>query len=170
MTHRRLQVLNLEQARFECVYPTCGGACCKNGRPGVEAEEIERIVAQLPRVLPDLRPEARRAVERRGFLSNRIKEGCRTLRVVGGMCVFYRDGCALHRLGAEDGDRFRYKPWRCVVFPLDQRPDGDWYVRQWGLEGEAWDLFCLNPHESERRAAETLDGEIEYIASREGQS
>ena len=29
-------VENEATARFECVFPTCGGICCKNGRPPVE--------------------------------------------------------------------------------------------------------------------------------------
>jgi hypothetical protein len=164
----RLKVLNLEQARFECVYPSCGGICCKNGRPGVEEAEVERIDQILPAVLPSLRPEARRLIERQGYLSQRRKDGRPMLRVAGGWCVFFSGGCALHKAGAEAGDAFRFKPWRCSAFPLDQRPDGAWVVRQWGVEGEAWDLFCLNPEESPRRAEETLAGERRFVAELEG--
>lgn len=159
----RLKVLNLETAKYECVFPVCGGICCKNGRPGVEPAEIARLEAELPRFFPHLRPEARQKIEREGFLSARTKDGCKTLRVSSGWCVFFNEGCVLHKVGAEEGDRFKYKPWRCVAFPLDVAPNGDWFVRQWNERGEAWDLFCLDPAESPRPASETLAAEVSFV-------
>lgn len=153
---------NLASAHFECVYPKCDGICCRNGRPAIEDVERERIAAHLPKFLPHLLPAARARVERSGFATRRLKEGLPTLAVEDGWCVFFNQGCVLHKVGAEEGDRFRYKPWRCAVFPLERdRKRGTWHVRQWGHKGEAWDLFCLNPTESPRTAAETLAGEVE---------
>ena len=44
-------------------------------------------------------------------------------------------------------------------------PDGgEWYVRQWGEEGEQWDLFCLNPANSPLTAVEALGAEIALAA------
>jgi hypothetical protein len=163
MTHPRLKVLNLDTAHFDCVFPSCGGVCCQNGRPGVEKHEIAKLEKNLRKFEPHLRPEARRVIERGGFLSNRKKEGCSTLRVVGGWCVFFNEGCVLHKVGAIEGDRFEYKPWRCVAFPLDYTKKGEWFVRQWKFKGEAWDLFCLNPKESPKLARDTLQGEIAYL-------
>jgi hypothetical protein len=111
-----------------------------------------------------LRPEARAAVETGGYLTRRAKVGHPMARVVGGWCVFFAGGCVLHKLGLEDGDYRRYKPGQCVVFPLDRTDGGRWYVRQWGYEGERWDLFCLNPANTDRPAVETLASEIEYAA------
>ena len=34
-----LAVENLDAATFKCVFPVCGGICCKNGRPGIEPDE-----------------------------------------------------------------------------------------------------------------------------------
>lgn len=164
MSHPKLPVLNAGTATFDCVFPTCGGICCKNGRPGVEEPEIDRIQTNLGKFLEHLRPEAQKMIARSGFLSDRRKEGARTLRVAGGWCVFENQGCVLHKVGATEGDRFKYKPWRCVAFPLDQKPSGEWFVRQWGVEGEAWDLFCLNPKESPRRAEDSLQGELSFVA------
>jgi hypothetical protein len=76
--------------------------------------------------------------------------------------VFFNDGCVLHKVGAAEGDRWKYKPWHCVVFPLARRAKGKWFVRQWRHRGEAWDLFCLNPNESPVRAGESLEAEVEY--------
>lgn len=157
-----LAVANLGTARFECVFPSCGGICCKNGRPAVEAREAQRIAANLAKFLPHLKPAARKVVETRGFLTRRIKEGLPTLAVKDGWCVFENEGCVLHKLGLAEGAKFKYKPWRCVVFPLERSKSGKWHVRQWKLAGEAWDLFCLNPRESPKRAADTLRDELEH--------
>jgi hypothetical protein len=93
------------------------------------------------------------------------------LRVVGGWCVFFHRGCVLHKVGAAEGDKYRYKPAPCALFPLARNDAGDWYVRQKGVEGEAWDLFCLDPAASPRPAAQSLRDEVElavrYTASEE---
>jgi hypothetical protein len=66
----------------------------------------------------------------------------------------------LHKLGAEDGDPFQYKPTQCALFPVEQDDDGTWFVRQWGYRGEKWDLFCLDPQMSPVPAAESLKDEV----------
>jgi hypothetical protein len=156
-----LPVINLAQATFECTFGRgCDGICCRNGRPGVYPEEAERIAGNLDRFLPELRPEARRLIEADGFLSRRRKGGLPMLRVVGGWCVFFHGGCVLHKVGAAEGDKYRYKPAPCGLFPLARNEQGDWYVRQHGYDGEAWDLFCLAPTASPLPAGESLADEI----------
>src|SRR6516225_10246080 len=106
-----LPLLNAAEAKYECIFGRgCDGICCQNGRPPVYPEEIERLDAHLEKFLPHLRPEARRVVERAGYLSRRIKAGQPMLRVVGGWCVFFNQGCVLHKVGAEEGEKYRYKP------------------------------------------------------------
>jgi hypothetical protein len=163
-----LQVVNLAEAKFECIFGRgCEGICCKNGRPSVDDKELARIEKNLKRVLPHLRPEARALIEEEGFTSNRKKLGSPMLRVVDEWCVFFNQGCVLHKVGAEDGDPYLYKPSQCALFPLDKNDNGDWYVRQWGYEGEEWDLFCLNPKQSKVPAAKSLAAEIEFGAKME---
>jgi hypothetical protein len=163
-----LPVVNLPEARFECVFGRgCDGLCCQNGRPPVRPEESARLDAHLARFLPELRPEARRVVERDGYLSRRRKDSMPMLRVVGGWCVFFNRGCVLHKAGAAEGDKYRYKPLRCSLFPLDQDEQGRWHVRQHGSRGEDWDLFCLDPSASATPAAESLAEEI-ALAERRG--
>lgn len=160
----RVEVENLKTARFDCVHPSCGGICCMNGRPALERREEETIRENLGRFLPHLRPAAQRAIARSGFLSDSQKEGLPTLKVSGGWCVFFHDGCVLHQVGAAEGDRFRYKPWRCALFPLSRdRKSGKWFVRQRGERGEAWDLFCLNPAETPKTADATLTAEVSHL-------
>jgi hypothetical protein len=156
-----LPVVNLDTATFECVFGRgCDGVCCQNGRPPVYPEEADIIQRNVEKFLPHLRPEARAVVERHGFLSRRIKLDLPMLRVVGGWCVFFHGGCVLHKVGAAEGQAFRYKPAACALFPLAKDAQDRWYVRQHGYEGEDWDLFCLNPAHSSRPAAESLRDEI----------
>jgi hypothetical protein len=156
-----LPVINLSEATFECIYGRgCDGICCQNGRPGVYPEEAARIDANLAKFLPQLRPAARALVEKKGYLSRRRKDGLPMLRVVDGWCIFFHQGCVLHKVGAAEGDKYRYKPAPCALFPLAKTDKGEWYVRQKGVEGEVWDLFCLDPATSPLPAAKSLREEI----------
>jgi hypothetical protein len=156
-----LQVVNLAEARYECTYGRgCDGICCQKGRPLVYAEEIDRTEANLHKFLPLLRPEARRAIEKRGYLRQRRRLGQRVMRGAGGWCVFFNHGCVFHKVGAEEGDPFKYKPAVCALFPIQQDERDRWYVRQKGYKGEKWNLFCLDPESTTVPAAESLQREI----------
>jgi Fe-S-cluster containining protein len=160
-----LPVINLAEAKFECIYGRgCDGICCHNGRPPVYPEEQERIEQVLEKVLPHLRPGARQLIERTGFLSRRRKFGLPMLRVESGWCVFFNEGCVLHKVGAAEGDTYRYKPAACALFPLARNDNGDWYVRQQGYEDEKWNLFCLSPGPATPPASQTLEAEIALAA------
>jgi hypothetical protein len=158
-----LVIEGLDEARFECVYPTCGGICCVTGRPPLEAGEAERSEQNMEKFLPHLRPEARDRVVKKGHLTNRRKEGLPALAVSKGWCVFFNEGCVLHKVGAEEGDKWKYKPWRCIAFPLERSGTKRWHVRQWKHRGEAWDLFCLNPRESRKTPRVTLKEEVQFV-------
>ena len=162
-----LTVVNLDTARFECTFGRgCDGKCCQNGRPSLGPDEVARIDGLRDRLLPRLRPSARKVVEAEGFLSRRTKLGRPMLRVEGGWCVLFHNGCELHHLGAEDGASYQYKPTQCALFPLEPHGDGTYYVRQHGYEGERWDLFCLDPNQP-ARAGENLGAEVAYAAGLE---
>lgn len=164
-TNQTLALLNAKEARFDCTFGRgCDGICCRNGRPPVEPGEAETITADLAKFLPALRLEARRLVERAGFLSRRRKAGQPALRVAAGWCVFFNQGCVLHKIGADEGDKFRYKPSACALFPLEKDEHERWYIRQKGFKGEAWDLFCLDPKVSAVRAVDSLREEIALAA------
>jgi hypothetical protein len=158
-----VEIEGLDSARFDCVYPSCGGICCVNGRPPLEAGEAERIEQNLAKFLPLLRPEARERIVEKGHLTKRRKEGLPALAVSKGWCVFFNEGCVLHKVGAEEGDKWKYKPWRCIAFPLERTRPGRWHVRQWKHRGEAWDLFCLNPEESKKTPRATLREEVQFV-------
>jgi hypothetical protein len=168
-----LPVINLTEAKFECIYGRgCDGICCQNGRPGLYPEEYERIAANLEKFLPHLRPEARERIEADGFVSNRRKDGLPMLRVVDSWCVFFHKGCVLHKVGASEGDKYLYKPASCALFPLARELDGSWYVRQKDYKGESWNLFCLDPRSSPTPAAKSLREEVglaDKITQEEGE-
>jgi hypothetical protein len=156
-----LPVINLREAKFECTFGRgCDGICCRNGRPGLYPEEITCLDANLSKLLPHLRQEARALVEQQGYLSRRRRHGLPMLRVVKSWCVFFNQGCVLHKIGAAEGDKYRYKPAACALFPLAKDEQDRWYVRQRGLNGEPWELFCLDPQNSPVPAAESLVDEI----------
>lgn len=165
-----LPVLNLNEAKFECIYGRgCDGICCQNGRPGVHPEEVAVIDANLPKFLPHLRPKARKLVEQAGYLSKRIKTGLPMLRVVDTWCVFFNEGCVLHKVGITDGDKYQYKPSACALFPVAKDGKGQWFIRQHGYYGEEWNLFCLSPTASPMPAAESLKEELALAAKFEAQ-
>lgn len=163
-----LPVLNADTATFECTFGRgCEGICCQEGRPCTDEGERKIIQDNLSKFLPEMRPRAAEAARKGGFATNRVKMGGKTLRVVDGWCIFFNKGCVLHKVGITEGDAYKYKPYVCAIFPLHphhSKPGGVHYVRQWGYEGEGWDLFCLNPKESKKKAVETLKDEIAIVA------
>jgi hypothetical protein len=126
---RMLPILNLTEARYECTYGRgCDGICCREGRPILYPEEIENLDANLPRIVPLLRPEAQAVVRRKRYMSDRRRLGHPVLRNVAGWCIFFNEGCVLHKLGESEGDRYRYKPAVCSLFPIQSDDGGNWYV------------------------------------------
>src|SRR5262245_29358621 len=117
-----LTIVNLNEAKFECTYGRgCDGVCCHEGRPVVYPEEIENITANLQKFVPLMRPAAQAAVKKSGFLTPRRRRvGQRVVKAPGGPCVFFNEGCVLHRVGAAEGDKLRYKPAVCALFPIQQ--------------------------------------------------
>jgi hypothetical protein len=156
-----LEIVNLQEAKYECRYGKgCNGHCCREGRPLVYAEEIERLDANLDKFLPLMRKEARERLWQRGYLTQRRRLGERVMRNAQGWCIFFNDGCILHRIGETEGDKFRYKPAVCSLFPIQLDEHDRWYVRQKGYKREQWDLECLAPEWSNVPAAQSLREEI----------
>jgi len=160
-----LPVVNLDSATYECTFGRgCDGVCCREGKPLVYADEIARISENLPKFLPRMRPQAAQVAERRGFLSGRKRLGEELMRTTDHWCIFFNQGCVLHQVGAEEGDKYRYKPAVCSLFPLQQDEHDRWYVRQKGYNRERWDLFCLDPQNSSKPATESLQEELALAA------
>lgn len=162
-----LKLLNAQEATFECIFGRgCEGDCCRNGRPGLHPQEYQRIKKNLTRFKPYLRPAALKVIETGDIVTRRRRYGLPLVPVHGGWCVFFNEGCVLHKVGALEGDPYKYKPVQCALFPLLDDDEGNWYVRQWGYKNEPWDdLFCLNPKQTTKKAVDTLQAEM-ALASR----
>lgn len=158
-------IQNISHARFRCNFPNCGGICCQNGRPGLDPEEIDRISANIEKFIPFLRPAAIRHLRSGSYLSNRRKEGRKTIAVVNGWCVFANQGCILQKLGEQEGEKWKYKPHLCVLFPISHdKGSAGWYIRQKGYRGERWELQCIENAAIEKDfAKEFLIEEIKYL-------
>jgi hypothetical protein len=154
-------IVNLDRATFECTFGRgCEGICCRNGRPPVDRQQSKRIDANIEKFLPLMRVEARAVVEKAGYLSRRGTPEEPLVRVVAGWCVFFNKGCVLHAVGAHEGDKNRYKPSACALFPLVRDWRGRCHVRQHGYNRELWDLFCLKPSASTMPSRLSLQDEI----------
>lgn len=157
-----------------CSLEACRGQCCRFGAV-VELSQAQVIEALLPRLLPLIRPEARRLVRRlgwsfKGTVRERYAAG-ETLqtasRVVRDRCVFVMDqeagGCALHALALEDGvEVTRYKPRECVLFPLNGMREGELYVHTWA------GYPCTADAASHPTALHTLQDELSLALGAEG--
>lgn len=162
-----IPLLNAQTATFECSYGRgCKGDCCTNGRPGLSVKEQTAINSNLDKILPLLKPKCREIIEKKGIATKRTRHGLPLAAVVDSWCIYFNDGCALHKAGAMEGDVMKYKPMQCAIFPLLWDDKGEWYVRQWGYQDETWDdLFCLNPKNTKTPAAESLQNEMNLAAS-----
>lgn len=161
-----LKLLNAESATFDCTFGRgCEGDCCTNGRPGLSDQEQDLINSNLHKILPLLSPKARKLIEANGIVTRRTRDDMPLAAVVDGWCVYFNQGCALHKAGALEGDSMKYKPYQCAIFPLLWTDDGEWYVRQWNYQNETWnDLHCLNPRKSSVKATESLKNEMNLAA------
>ena len=159
-----LPMLNLAEAHYECTFGRgCEGICCQDGKPPLFLDEVERIDANIDRIVPRLRPEAQRVAKKKGYLDGRSEPDRPYVRTVQGWCIFFNKGCVLHTLGAEEGNKDKYKPRECAWFPLWHDNKGNWFVRQTGYQGEPWDLFCINPAITSTPAAGTVQDEIAVV-------
>lgn len=126
-----------------CSMHECGGRCCRFGAI-VNMAQAERITTLVPRLLPLIRPAARRVISRLGWsFKGTVRERYADTdepytasRVVAERCVFVMDaqsgGCALHALALEDAQAVQfYKPLECVLFPLNGVVDGRVHVHAW---------------------------------------
>jgi hypothetical protein len=99
-------------------------------------------------------------IEKKGFATQTRAQGLPMARHASGWCVFFNNGCVLHRAGDAEGDRSKYKPIICSLFPIQVDKADRWYVRQKGFKSETWNLFCLDPAASKIPATESLQYEI----------
>lgn len=141
--------LDILEKEFCCDLEKCRGCCCIEGDAGapLTAEENEKIEELLPMLLPEMTPEARKAVEERG-ISYRDPEGELVTQIVDGKdCVFSRvdhNGwcyCLIEKAFHAGKTDFR-KPVSCHLYPIrvkDFSARGDAPAMS-ALEYNRWDI------------------------------
>ncbi len=126
---------DIADRRFCCDLACCKGACCIDGDSGAPLleEEVAKLEAVLPDVLPLLTDEGRAAIEMQG-VAVRDKDGdLGTPLIAGGACAYitYDDsGCALCALQG------LYKPVSCHLYPIRVEDYGEFTAvnyHQWDI-------------------------------------
>jgi hypothetical protein len=138
------------QRRIRPCTGTCAAQCCW-GAALATRDELARIAAVLPELLPLLRRAAVRTIEREGFYCARpaqrpdfsAADEPHWMRIVQGRCIFYNTfaggHCALHAYCAEHGlPPLALKPLTCYLFPVQRPIQRLITVRDWA------ELACLH--------------------------
>ncbi len=120
---------------FGCDLAVCKGACCVDGDSGAPLleEEVAKLEAVLPDVLPLLTAEGRAAIDAQG-VAVRDKEGdLGTPLIDGGACAYITynaDGCAMCAL------QELYKPVSCHLYPIRVEDYGEFTA----VNYHEWDI------------------------------
>jgi hypothetical protein len=126
---------DVADCRFCCDLSVCKGACCVDGDSGAPLleEEVAKLEAVLPEVLPLMTDEGRLAVEEQG-VAVRDKDGdLGTPLIDGGACAFITpgpDGCSFCALQGY------YKPVSCHLYPIRVEDYGEFQAvnyHQWDI-------------------------------------
>ena len=137
--------LDILEKEFCCDLDTCRGCCCIEGDAGapLTEEENARLQEMLPILLPEMTPEARKAVEERG-ISYRDPEGELVTQIVDGKdCVFSRvdhNGwcfCLIEKAFRAGKTDF-LKPVSCHLYPIR--------VKEFDARGDAPAMSALEYH------------------------
>lgn len=132
---------------FICNLDACKGACCWEGDYGapIEVEEIEKLEANLDKIMPFLTEEGKAVIQKEGVAEYvpQEKEFGTTL-VDGSACSFLtfgEDGIAMcgiqkaYEAGAIDQ---HLKPMSCYLYPIRvERMEGNNF---WKLEYDEWEI------------------------------
>ena len=117
--------LEILEKEFCCDLEKCRGCCCIEGDAGAPlTEEEEKTLKELlPMLLPEMTPEARKAVEEKG-MSYRDPDGELVTQIVDGKdCMFARTDhkgwcyCLIEKAFHAGKTTFR-KPVSCHLYPV----------------------------------------------------
>jgi hypothetical protein len=161
---------DIADQRFCCDLACCKGACCVDGDSGAPLmeDEVAKLEAVLPDVLPRMTEAGREAVAAQG-VAVRDKDGdLGTPLIDGGACAFVTysdDGCALCAL------QELYKPMSCNLYPIRVEDYGEFTAvnyHQWEIcrcaKGKGLSLYLYLKEPLVRRfGQEWYDELIEQI-------
>ena len=165
---------DIVDCRFGCDLCVCKGACCVDGDSGAPLleEEVEKLEAVLPDVLPLLTAEGRAAIEAQGVAVRDNDGDLGTPLIDGGACAYITygdDGCALCALQG------LYKPVSCHLYPIRVEDYGEFQAvnyHQWDIcrcaKGKGEPLYIGLKESLVRRFGEAwYEALIEQIKLRE---
>lgn len=122
---------DLFEEYFCCDLASCKGICCVEGDAGapLDADDIERIDADMETIRRYMTEEGRAAVDEQGIFVIDEDGDFVTPLVDGAECAYsYRDGdatlCAIER-AARDGAIGYLKPLSCHLYPIRLSKIGD---------------------------------------------
>lgn len=138
--------LDVIEKEFCCDLDTCRGCCCIEGDAGcpITDDELNTIEQMLPRLLPQMTPEARAVVEQQG-LSYLDPSGEQVLSIVNGKdCIFARTDhqgwcyCLIEKLNLKSpiSNLQFQKPISCHLYPIRLTKVGEYT----GVEYHRWDI------------------------------
>ncbi len=159
-----------------CRLEECRAACCLYG-VWIDQGEVEDILAHMELIIPHMPPGQQ---DPAGWLDGRQEPDpfSRSGTVLhsrvlnspehygGTACVFLREDhkCALQVAGDAAGlHPWRFKPFYCVLHPLDLDDEGRITLDETGLLLDE-PGSCLRPADKEIPLAETFEPEIRYLA------
>lgn len=122
---------DLVDARFCCNLGACHGACCVQGNSGAPLEDHERarVEAAYDVVKNDLRPEARKVIDRKGVWEKTGDGQFATTCVGKAECVFvtYKGPVAICSIqkAYQEGRTDWEKPISCHLYPIRIQSLGD---------------------------------------------
>jgi len=162
-----------------CHFPACKAACCAYGT-WVDLAEVDGILTHLDLILPHM-PPAHRQPDL--WFDGQEEDDPHTLsgkvthttvlpdpdHYGGTACIFLRQDyeCALQTTAAEaDLHPWRFKPFYCILHPLDLDEDGRITLDETRLL-LAEPASCLRPSDMEIPLRDTFAEEISYLLGKE---
>lgn len=158
-----------------CTLEECHGACCVFG-VWVDTREVNDILSHANQIIPHMPAESRTPGEWFAPVEDKDKHSP-TGKVIhtavenhpehygGTACIFWRDDakCALQVAAvANDLHPWRFKPYYCIIHPLDQDEQGRITLDE--TEELAKEPgSCLRPADNSIPLADTFADELRYL-------
>lgn len=165
----------LSEPLRRCTLEECHGACCVFG-VWVDTREVADILSHANLIIPHMPAESRTPGEWFAPVEDQDKHSP-TGKVIhtavenhpqhygGTSCIFWRDDakCALQVAAvANDLHPWRFKPYYCVIHPLDQDEQGRITLDETGvLASEPGS--CLRPADKAIPLIDTFEEELRYL-------
>ena len=142
---------SIATSRFACDLPRCKGACCVVGESGAPLgdEEVPLVEESARELRNELRPEARRVIDRAGAVREGGNNGYEIRCVGENECIFVdytEDGiaeCVIQRAWMR-GDLSWEKPSSCHLYPIRLKKVGPYEYANFEYIPDLCSAGCRN--------------------------